>query len=108
MSGTAKKWIQALDPHGQWLEFYHDDGVTTAKCRVCREKESHIKMVRNFSDTLITGISGSKLKKDTLKKHSESKQHLQALQLAKTGTVTRLKIYETPIGKFSNSEYQML
>ena len=62
--GTVDKWIAELfDPKKEWIRAESSGGaVTKIFCKMCREKASSLRGLRNYSTAFVDGISGSALK----------------------------------------------
>ena len=99
--GTVEKWIAEFDPKKEWIRAESSGGaVTKIICKMCREKASSLRGLRNYSTAFVDGISGSALKKDNVAKHSRSDMHTKAVNLGRNVTMTLQDIYRsTPLGK---------
>ena len=53
---------------------------------------------RNFSDSFVAGICNTALKKDNVKKHHKSDQHVKAVDIERKPTITEMYHF-TPIGR---------
>ena len=106
-TSCAKQWKNLLDVNDQWMVLnYNADKskVTSIKCKLCEKHESRLKYTRNFSRALISGISGSSLKKDALVKHNRAEQHTKA-EAYERSPMSREDFYkQTPFGKYNLHE----
>lgn len=125
---TVKKWI--LENNWTWLEYdltpVSEPDPNTAsiserrlgsatchtivrlRCKVCLDEQARVRALRNFSESFIKGVTGSALKKDNVKKHSQTEMHIKAIGLSRGQKRTLSDIYSsTPLGrafKKSNSD----
>jgi hypothetical protein len=100
---TVEKWIFEVDATKCWLRFTADnDSVKTINCIVCSQFENRLKHMHNFNRAFIDGLTGDRMKKDTVIKHSLSSMHRQAtvLKLAPTTTLEDI-MKKTPIGMYA-------
>ena len=101
MEATVKRWKKELDPLDEWLKYDVGDSgkVTRLRCTLCATHQMKLKFRRNFNSTFIHGITGAKLKKDNVKKHTKSDMHLTAMQLKKKPIPLSDVYNKTPLGR---------
>ena len=88
---TVKNWEKQLNVK---LE-YQQNGSNVRKlwCVVCKKWESCIKGSKNFNDAWIHHGAAS-IKKDTLKSHVTSKQHMKAVDHQKNVSYELLRMWK--------------
>ncbi|XP_077378594.1 uncharacterized protein LOC144019423 isoform X2 [Festucalex cinctus] len=96
---TVQGWIRELDPEGQWLcySIISDRLVQEVHCSLCRKHEMQIRSLRNYSANYVKGVRGAALKKDGLRKHATSEQHLKAHTIEYPVNVTDRPLQSTPV-----------
>ena len=68
-ASAASRWVLELDVKKQWLNYSEEAGyVTKINCTLCSKYQDKLKYLKNFSTAMITGITGSSIKKDNVKK----------------------------------------
>ena len=79
-NGGGKSWMYVQK---EWMLFEDEGGfVKKIKCGLCIKHEGKLKYNNNFNAVWSTeGISGTSLKKDTVKKHSLSDAHRRAVNI---------------------------
>ena len=76
-ASAASRWVLELDVKKQWLNYSEEAGyVTKINCTLCSKYQDKLKYLKNFSTAMITGITGSSIKKDNVKKHATSDAHV--------------------------------
>ena len=80
-ASAASRWVLELDVKKQWLNYSEEAGyVTKINCTLCSKYQDKLKYLKNFSTAMITGITGSSIKKDNVKKHATSDAHVRTRQ----------------------------
>ena len=100
---TFEKWLKELDKEHStlhWLQCDRDRAdrslLSTLWCKVCREYESKIVGMRNFSSAWISGSSNHRT--SNIVDHANSAQHQAAMNLMRTATA---KAHNQPIQSYA-------
>ena len=76
--------VAEVDVERNWLRSEKATGaaVTLIFCQLCRQHESSLRGLRNFSRSFVDEISGTALKKDNVVKHSKSDMHSKVVGMS--------------------------
>ena len=99
---TVHSW--QMDKHLKWIS-YDTEGKTVlrVRCSLCVKYEDKLKMLRNFKNSFIVGITS--IKKNAIDKHATSIMHKTAEQYD-IGLLSATDVYKnTAIGRYFCSFY---